>query len=77
MEIASLLSAAATARAESIRMEQDWEKLEPFRVNKLATPGSIAAVKEIAKLLSERTFRHTARSASNGSKASSFPASLG
>ena len=42
-------------------MEQDWHKLEPFRVNKLSSPGSMAAVKEIAKLLSERAFRHTAR----------------
>jgi Skp family chaperone for outer membrane proteins len=42
-------------------MEQDWQSLVSFRVNKLSTPGSVAAVKEIAKLLSDRCFWQLAR----------------
>lgn len=42
-------------------MEQDWQSLISFRVNKLSTPGSVAAVKEIAKLLSDRCFWQLAR----------------
>ena len=53
LEVASLLSAAATARAESTRMEHDWNQLVQFRCSKLAKPGAKTAVEQIAKLLAE------------------------
>lgn len=61
LEVASLLSAAATARAESTRMEHDWNQLVQFRCSKLAKPGAKTAVEQIAKLLAERSFWQTSR----------------
>ena len=61
--MAGILHTAASARADSIRSERDWTSLVEFRVNKVSKniPSVAAAVRDCAKYLTERAFRHTAR----------------
>lgn len=61
LELEEALGAAESARGESIRAEEEWRPLLEDMMRRLKMPSHAAAVRECARILSVRAFRHTQR----------------